>query len=98
MLVNIEDNSDLTASQVPVLQGEIGWLEYVVSPQQLQSLIEMSLPVSCISKLLGISKRTGRWHMHDNSLSIIQFYNNPTDEQLDASVRSVKARTPHVGY
>ncbi len=36
--------------------------------------------------------------MHNNGLSIKQYYSNITDEQLDNLVRSVKARTPHVGY
>lgn len=97
-LVNIEDNSNPTPRQVPVLQGEMGRPKYVVSPQQIQSLIEMSLPVSYIAKLLGVSERTVKRRMQDNGLSIMQFYSNLTDEQLDNLVRSVKARTPHVGY
>lgn len=97
-LVNTEDNSNLTPSEVPVLQGEMGRPQYVVCPQQLQSLIEMSLPVSCIAKVLGVSERTVKRRMHNNRLSIMQFYSNLTDEQLDSLVRSVKARTPHGGY
>uniref|UniRef100_A0A8C2WY87 Integrase core domain-containing protein n=1 Tax=Cyclopterus lumpus TaxID=8103 RepID=A0A8C2WY87_CYCLU len=97
-LVNIEDNSDLNPNQVAVMQGVMGRPKYVVSPQQLQSLIEMYLPATCIAKLLGISERTVRRRMHDNGLYIMQSYSNLTDKQLDNLVRSVKARTPHVGY
>lgn len=34
-IVNMEDNSNLTPSQVPVLQGEMGRPKYDVSPQQI---------------------------------------------------------------
>ncbi|KAF3833309.1 hypothetical protein F7725_026974 [Dissostichus mawsoni] len=36
--------------------------------------------------------------MHENGLSIKQSYSTLTDDELDNLVRSVKARTPHVGY
>lgn len=78
-LVNIEGNLDLFPCQVPVLQGEMGQTKYVASLQQLQSLTEMSLSVSHIAKLLGVSERTVKWHMHDNGLSIKQFYSEPPD-------------------
>ncbi|KAF3833308.1 hypothetical protein F7725_026973 [Dissostichus mawsoni] len=39
-LVNIEDISNQTPHQVPVMQGEMGRPKYVVCPQQLQGLIE----------------------------------------------------------
>lgn len=97
-IVNMEDNSNMTPVQVPVLQGEMGRPKYYVSPQQLQCLIEMSPSVSSIANVLGVSERTVKRCMHYNGLSIKQYYSNITDEQLDNLVRSVKARTPHVGY
>ncbi|XP_045898241.1 uncharacterized protein LOC123966515 isoform X2 [Micropterus dolomieu] len=97
ILVNAEDSSNMSLCQVPVLQAEMGRPKYVVSHQQLQSLVEMSLPVSCIAKLLGVSERTVKRRMHEYGLSIMQYYSTLTDEQLDNLVRSVKARTPHVG-
>ena len=98
-LLNIQDNTNLTQSQGPaVVQGEIGRPKYVVCPQELQRLIEMSLPVSCIATTIGVSESTVKRRMHDNGFSISQCYSNISDEQLDDLVRSVKARTPHVGY
>lgn len=97
ILVNADDSSNMSRCQVPVMQAEMGRPKYVVSPQQLQSLVEMSLPVSCIAKHLGVSVRTVKRRMHEYGLSIMQCYSNLTDEQLDNLLRSVKARTPHVG-
>ncbi|KAK1874860.1 Glycine--tRNA ligase beta subunit [Dissostichus eleginoides] len=98
-LVNIEDISNQTPHQVPVMQGEMGRPKYVVCPQQLQGLIEdLSLPVSAIATLLGVSEKTVKRRMHGNGLSIKQSYSTRTDDELDNLVRSVKARTPHVGY
>ncbi|KAF1392498.1 hypothetical protein PFLUV_G00028590 [Perca fluviatilis] len=45
ILVNADDSSNMSRCQVPVMQAEMGQPKYVVSPQQLQSLVEMSLPV-----------------------------------------------------
>lgn len=65
-LVNIEDISNQTPHQVPVMQGEMGRPKYVVCPQQLQGLIEdLSLPVSAIAKLLGVSEKTVKRRMHE---------------------------------
>ena len=95
-LVDIEDNSNLTPSQVPMLlQGEMGRLKYDVFPQQLQSLIEMFLPVSSIAKVLGVSESTVKRRKH--GFFIKQFYSNITDDELDNLVRSVKGRAPQVG-
>ncbi|KAF3851760.1 hypothetical protein F7725_005115 [Dissostichus mawsoni] len=98
-LVNIEDISNQTPHQVPVMQGEMGRPKYVVCPQQLQGLIEdLSLPVSAIATLLGVPEKTVKRRMHENGLSIKQSYSTLTDDELDNLVLSVKARTPHVGY
>ena len=97
ILVNADDSSNMSRCQVPVMQAEMGRPKYVVSPQQLQSLVEMSLPVSCIATHLGVSVRTVKRRMHEHGLSIMQGYSNLTDEQLDNLLRSGKARTPHVG-
>ncbi|KAJ4941393.1 hypothetical protein JOQ06_011273 [Pogonophryne albipinna] len=87
-LVNIEDISNQTPHQVPVMQGEMGRPKYVVCPQQLQGLIEdLSLPVSAIAKLLGVSEKTVKRRMHENGLSIKQSFSTPTDDELDNLVR-----------
>ena len=62
-LLNIQDNTNLTQSQGPaVVQGEIGRPKYVVCPQELQRLIEMSLPVSCIATTIGVSESSETAH------------------------------------
>lgn len=57
-MLNIERNSTLTHSHVHVTQGEMGRPKYDLSLQQLKDFIHMSLPVSCIANILGVSKRT----------------------------------------
>ncbi|XP_049319418.1 uncharacterized protein LOC111190594 [Astyanax mexicanus] len=97
-LVNEEERDYPTPSHVSVFQGEMGRPKYLVSAEQLKGLLELQLPVSRIAKHLGVSERTVKRRMREQDLSIKQRYSNLTDEQLDSLVRSVKARTPHVGY
>ncbi|XP_049320851.1 uncharacterized protein LOC125781285 [Astyanax mexicanus] len=97
-LVNEEERDYPTPSHVSVFQGEMGRPKYLVSAEQLKGLLELQLPVSCIAKHLGVSEMTVKRRMREQDLSIKQRYSNLTDEQLDSLVRSVKARTPHVGY
>ncbi|XP_041835779.1 uncharacterized protein LOC121653747 [Melanotaenia boesemani] len=97
-LVSMENISELTPSHVPVLEGELGRPKFDVSPHQLQTLTEMSLSVPQIAKLLRISVRTVKRRLHEYGINIKQCYSTLSDEELDNLVRSVKARTPHVGY
>ncbi|XP_076830132.1 uncharacterized protein LOC143476036 [Brachyhypopomus gauderio] len=97
MLLSVMDNGN-QVPQVPVLQGHMGRPKYCVPPQQLKHLVQISLPVWHIAELLGVSKKTLKRRMDENGLSVKQTYSDLTDEQLDSLVRSVKARSPHVGY
>lgn len=97
-LINGEDAQDLSSSQLPVTQGELGQPKYVVSSQQLQTFTEMSLSVPKIAALLGISRRTVKRRLCVYGMSIKQSYSQLTDEELDSVVRSIKAKAPNVGY
>lgn len=58
----------------------------------------MSLSTSCIAKLFGVSKRTVKRCIQNYDFSITQSYSNVSDEELGNLVKSVKDRTPNVGY
>ncbi|XP_008304281.1 uncharacterized protein LOC103375742, partial [Stegastes partitus] len=83
---------------VEVLRGGRGQPKLVISKEYLQDLIDMQLSISCIAKLLGVSKKTVFRRMHEFGLSVKGSYSNLTDGELDNLVRSVKLRMPHIGY
>ncbi|MED6253267.1 hypothetical protein ATANTOWER_025531 [Ataeniobius toweri] len=97
-LVNEENAQDFNPSQLPLSQGELGRPKYVVPSQQLQTFTKMSFSVSKIAAILGICPRTVKRRLHDYGMSIKQCYSRLTDEELDTLVRSIKAKTPNIGY
>uniref|UniRef100_A0A669F617 Uncharacterized protein n=1 Tax=Oreochromis niloticus TaxID=8128 RepID=A0A669F617_ORENI len=97
-VLSMEDVNQQTPSQMSVSEGKLGRPNYNVSPVQLQILTEMFLSITQIAKLLGISVRTVKRRLHEYGISIKQCYSTTSDEELDNLVRSIKTRTPHVGY
>uniref|UniRef100_A0AAZ1XAE5 Integrase core domain-containing protein n=1 Tax=Oreochromis aureus TaxID=47969 RepID=A0AAZ1XAE5_OREAU len=97
-VLSMEDVNEQTPSQMSVSEGKLGRPNYNVSPVQLQILTEMFLSITQIAKLLGISVRTVKRRLHEYGISIKQCYGTTSDEELDNLVRSIKTRTPHVGY
>ncbi|KAL3988945.1 hypothetical protein ACER0C_013263 [Sarotherodon galilaeus] len=97
-VLSMEDVNEQTPSQMSVSEGKLGRPNYNVSPVQLQILTEMFLSITQIAKLLGISVRTVKRCLHEYGISIKQCYSTTSDEELDNLVRSIKTRTPHVGY
>ncbi|XP_063340226.1 uncharacterized protein LOC134634783 [Pelmatolapia mariae] len=97
-VLSMEDVNEQTPSQTSVSEGKLGRPNYNVSPVQLQILTEMFLSITQIAKLLGISVRTVKRRLHEYGISIKQCYSTTSDEELDNLVRSIKTRTPHVGY
>lgn len=69
-----------------------------VSEDMLTHLIDMSLPISSIAHLLGVSESTVFRRMRDLGLSSRTSYSNITDTELDDAVLSIKARLPNAGY
>ncbi|MEQ2170049.1 hypothetical protein GOODEAATRI_031294 [Goodea atripinnis] len=97
-LVNEENAQDFNPSQLPLSQGELGRPKYVVPSQQLQTFTKMSFSVSKIAAILGICPRTVKRRLHDYGMSTKQCYSRLTDEEMDTLVRSIKAKTPNIGY
>ncbi|KAL7853510.1 hypothetical protein AOLI_G00203540 [Acnodon oligacanthus] len=72
--------------------------KFLFSEELLTRLIDMSLPVSCIANLIGISQLTIFRCMHEHGLSTRSTYSSLSDHDLENAVRSNKRRIPSAGY
>ncbi|XP_048089319.1 uncharacterized protein LOC125287495 isoform X2 [Alosa alosa] len=72
--------------------------KFQVSEDMLAHLIDMSLPISSIAHLLGVSESTIFRRMRDLGLSSRSSYSSLTDTELDNAVLSIKSRLPNAGY
>ncbi|MEQ2248333.1 hypothetical protein ILYODFUR_018160, partial [Ilyodon furcidens] len=98
-LINVEKQSEeQQTTVVHIEQGPAGRQRMVISSDYLCSLLELLLPVPCIAKLLGISRRTVYRRMAESGLSVRALYTTMLDDDLDQCVRDIKSRQPHSGY
>lgn len=98
-LINVEKhNKEQSVAVVCFEQGPAGRQRMVISSDYLSSLLELHLPVPCIAKLLGISRRTVYRRMAESGLSVRGLYTTISDDELDQCVRDIKSRQPHSGY
>lgn len=78
-------------------RGDRGRPRIAVSAETLENLVEMGLPTSCITKLLGVSRATlFRW-MSKNNISVSATYSKCSDEELDALITAIKRTMPDAG-
>lgn len=56
------------------------------------------MPVSCIAKLLGMSRCTVYQLMAESAFSVKALYSPMTDEELDQCVRDNESRQPNCVY
>ncbi|MEQ2257725.1 hypothetical protein ILYODFUR_037707 [Ilyodon furcidens] len=93
-LINLEKQSEeQQTTVVHIEQGPAGRQRMVISSDNLCSLLELLLPVPCIAKHLGISRR-----MAESGLSVTALYTTMSDDDLDQCVRDIKSRQPHSRY
>ncbi|XP_038164168.1 uncharacterized protein LOC119798675 isoform X2 [Cyprinodon tularosa] len=98
-LINLEKQSEEQQTTVVHMeQGPAGRQRMVISSDYLCSLLELNLPVPCIAKLLGVSRRTVYRRMAESGLSVRALYTTMSDDDLDQCVRDIKSRQPHSGY
>lgn len=84
---------------VQVVKGPFaGRPKLILSEEFLIHLIDIGLPVPCIAKLAGLSRRTVCRRMQENSISVRELYSTLTDKALDEMVSEIKLRMPHAGY
>ncbi|KAI2644132.1 Armadillo repeat-containing protein 6 [Labeo rohita] len=77
--------------------GGRGRPKFIVSEEMLSRLIEMSLPVSCIANILGVSQSTIFRRMLDFGLSVKTTYSTLSDNELDNAILAIKRRLPNAG-
>lgn len=75
----------------------VGVPRIVVPTDHIACLLEIGLPVTTISNLLGVSRATLYRRMAENNLSVRGLYSTCTDAELDGLVFQVKERMPHAG-
>uniref|UniRef100_A0A3P9LY10 Integrase catalytic domain-containing protein n=1 Tax=Oryzias latipes TaxID=8090 RepID=A0A3P9LY10_ORYLA len=97
----ISSEKERTNSCIAVVQweqGPAGRQRMALSSDYLCSLLELNLPVTCIAKLLGMSRRTVYRRTNESDLSVKGLYSTMSDEDLDQCVREIKSRQPNSGY
>ncbi len=94
----INHSQQCTQNTVNFESGKVGRPRVLLPEERLRDLIAMSLPVSCIAKLLGVSTRTIQRRMSEIGLAVRDTYSSVLDEELDTLVLTVKSRHPYAGY
>lgn len=83
--------------QPNTVSGEVGRPRFEIDRECLEEVLELNLPVSCIAKMLGVSRRTVCRRMHEFGLSARR-YHDIDDEELDNLVQGIKHEMPTAGY
>ncbi|KAL6455464.1 hypothetical protein MHYP_G00360930 [Metynnis hypsauchen] len=83
--------------QVGTGAGETGRPRLDIEREGLEELLEIYLPVPCISKMLGVSTSTVFRRMQEFGFSARR-YSLMMDEELDSVVQNIKNEMPTAGY
>lgn len=95
---------EIDASSMPIVEQETevgpgpGHPKIVIEKEKLKSLLDTHLPVFCIAKFLGVSRRTVYRRMQEFGLSVRGSYSSVTDQELDNIISGVKIQMPNAGY
>lgn len=95
---------EINPSMSPIVEHEMeigpgpGHPKIVIEVEKLKSLLDTHLPLSCIAKCLGVSRRTLYHRMQEFGLSVRGSYSTVTDEELDNIISGIKAQMPNAGY
>lgn len=95
---------ELNISSTPIVELEMeigpgpGHPKIVIEREKLISLLDTHLPVSCIAKILSVSRRTLYRRMQEFGLSVRGSYSTVTDEELDNVILGIKEQMPNAGY
>ncbi|XP_048036887.1 uncharacterized protein LOC125262256 isoform X2 [Megalobrama amblycephala] len=79
-------------------RGKNGRPRILISEDSVSQLLTLGLPVTCIARLLGVSKFTIHRRMGEWGLSVKATYSNITDAELDALVATIHTSNPNAGY
>ena len=68
--------------------------KYKISREQLQHFVEMGFTISCMSEMLGVSKRTVERRLHNFGIRITDSFSSMSDRELDEKITSYKTEYP----
>lgn len=83
--------------QPDTVAGEVGRPRFDIDRECLEEILELNLPVPCIAKMLGVSRRTVFRRLNEFGLSARR-YHEIDDEGLDNVVQTIKNEMPTAGY
>ncbi|XP_073671128.1 uncharacterized protein [Paramisgurnus dabryanus] len=95
---------EMNARSMPIVEQETevgpgsGHPKIVIEKEKLKNLLDTHLPVSCIEKLLCVSRRTIYRRMKEFGLSVRGSYSTVTDQELDNIISAIKSQMPNAGY
>ncbi|KAF6721775.1 hypothetical protein FQA47_019198, partial [Oryzias melastigma] len=75
-----------------------GHSKIVIEREKLKDLLDTHLPIGCIAKCLGVSRRTVYRRMQEYGFSVRGSYSIMTDQELDGIISSLKSHMPNAGY
>ncbi|XP_052464888.1 uncharacterized protein LOC128021616 isoform X1 [Carassius gibelio] len=79
-------------------RGKNGRPRILISEDSVSQLLTLGLPVTCIARLLGVSKFTIHRRMVEWGLSVKATYSNIADAELDSLVATIHTSNPNAGY
>uniref|UniRef100_A0A1A8S4R2 Integrase core domain-containing protein n=1 Tax=Nothobranchius rachovii TaxID=451742 RepID=A0A1A8S4R2_9TELE len=97
-IIQQERDNQKTLITVHVERGSHGRPRLAVSREALEHLVEMGLPTSVITKLLGVSRVTLFRRMSENNIFVSATYSKCSDEELDSFISVIKSNMPDAGY
>uniref|UniRef100_A0A3P9C2H8 Integrase core domain-containing protein n=1 Tax=Maylandia zebra TaxID=106582 RepID=A0A3P9C2H8_9CICH len=95
---------EINISSVAIIELETevglgpGHPKIVLERERLKNLLDIQLPVSCIAKCLGVSRRTIYRRMQEFDLSVRGTYSTMNDQELDNIISAIKNQMPNAGY
>uniref|UniRef100_A0A3Q1AXH4 Integrase core domain-containing protein n=1 Tax=Amphiprion ocellaris TaxID=80972 RepID=A0A3Q1AXH4_AMPOC len=95
---------NINDSSMPIVEHETevgpgsGHPKIIIQKEHLKNLLDTHLPVACIAKFLGVSRRTVYRRMQEFDLSVRGTYSTMTDQELDIIISSIQSQMPNAGY
>lgn len=97
-IIQQEKENQKTIITVHLERGSRDRPRITVSPETLEHLVELGLPTSFITKLLGVSRATLFRRMSENNISVSATYSKCSDDELDSFITAIKRTMPDAGY
>ncbi|KAL7857194.1 hypothetical protein SRHO_G00160930 [Serrasalmus rhombeus] len=91
-------NNKETCITIEHEKGMNGRPKIRLSEDYTSQLLSLGLPVTCIARLLGVTRFTVQRHMAEWGLSVRAGFSILTDEELDSLVSTIHAKNSNAGH